>query len=153
MGNEKLIQYLNDVLGYELTLINQYFLHAKIYDEMGMGEQGDYEFNESVDETRYANRIIDRVIALGGMPNLQDLKPMHIGQTSAEIIEADLTLEMGVEPLVREAIHYCTEIGDYESEFLLQELLDREEGQVNWLEVQKRQLSDAIPASMELSFA
>lgn len=149
MGNETLIQYLNEVLGFELTTINQCFLHAKIYQELGMGEQSEQEFSESIDETRQANRIIDRILALGGVPNLQDVKPMQIGRTTAEIIEADLNLGICAEPLLREAIAYCTEIGDFESESLLQALLDREEIHISWLERQKSQLECTSPNLME----
>ena len=150
MGNETLIQYLNEVLGFELTIINQYFLHAKIYQEWGMREQGDYAFSESIDETLHSNRIIDRSLALGGVPNLQDVRPMQIGHTTAEIIEADLNLGIGAESLLREAIVYCTEVGDFQSESLLQALLDREESHVSWLKQQKHQLDSDVPNAIEL---
>lgn len=135
--NEKVIEHLNKVLKNELTAINQYFLHAKMLEDWGLGALAHHEKHESIDEMNHADALMDRILFLEGLPNLQDLGKLMIGQNVPEMIECDLRLEMEAIPDLRDAIAHCEETGDYVSRKLFTEILDSEEGHVDWLETQR----------------
>lgn len=135
-GDAKVIEFLNKALGNELIAINQYFLHAKMYKDWGLKALADYEYHESIDEMKHADKLTDRILFLEGVPNLQDLGKLFIGENTKEMMECDLRLEHQAIPLLREAIAYCESIKDYVSRDLFSEILDNEEEHVDWLETQ-----------------
>lgn len=135
-GDTKVIEYLNKVLKNELTAINQYFLHARMYRNWGLKQLDEHEFSESVDEMKHADQLIDRILFLEGLPNLQDLGQLKIGENTREIIECDLKLELEAVPDLREAIEYCESTKDYVSRELFEDILESEEGHIDWLETQ-----------------
>ncbi len=135
-GDPKVIDFLNQALGNELFAINQYFLHAKMYKDWGLKALADYEYHESIDEMKHADKLTDRILFLEGMPNLQDLGKLMIGENTQEMLECDLRLEHQAIPPLREAVAYCESIKDYVSRDLFAEILDNEEEHVDWLESQ-----------------
>jgi len=135
-GDKKVIEHLNKALGNELVAINQYFLHAKIYKDWGMTNLAEYEYHESIDEMKHADKLTDRILFLEGMPNLQDLGALRIGETVEEMLKCDLALELDAIPDLRAGIKYCEEVQDYVSRDLLRYILDSEEEHVDWLETQ-----------------
>jgi len=135
-GDLKVIEFLNRVLRNELTAINQYFLHSRIFKDWGLTALGDYEFQESVDEMKHADQLIERILFLEGLPNMQDIGKLRIGEHTQEMLASDLALEMDAIPDLREAIEYCESCRDYVSRDLFDSILDSEEGHVDWLETQ-----------------
>jgi len=135
-GDSKVIEFLNKALANELIAINQYFLHAKMYQDWGFKKLGDYEYHESIDEMKHANILTERILFLEGLPNLQDLGKLYIGENTKEMLECDLKLEHQAIPLLREAVEYCDSIKDYVSRDLFSGILDNEEEHVDWLETQ-----------------
>ena len=135
-NDREIIAHLNRALRNELTAINQYFLHAKMLKDWGLGELAAHEEHESIDEMKHADELIERILFLDGLPNLQDIGKIYIGQHVQEIFECDLKLEMEAVPDLRESIEFCEKAGDFGSRELFTKILVSEEEHIDWLETQ-----------------
>jgi bacterioferritin len=135
-GDKKVIEFLNEALKNELTAINQYFLHYRMLDNWGLKKLAKFEYGESIDEMKHADKLAERVLFLDGLPNFQQLGRLRIGETVEEVLKADLELEHEAIPLLRDAIEHCEKVRDYVSRDLFAHILENEEEHVDTLETQ-----------------
>ncbi|WP_242126224.1 bacterioferritin [Sphingobium sp. Sx8-8] len=135
-GDAKVIEYLNEVLKNELTAINQYFLHYRMLGHWGVEKLAKFEYEESIDEMKHADKLAERILFLDGLPNFQLLGRLKIGETVEEILKADLELEYEALPVLKDAIAYCESIRDFVSRDLFQHILESEEEHIDTLETQ-----------------
>jgi len=135
-GDIKVIEFLNKALENELTAINQYFLHARMYKNWGFEKLNEKEYHESIDEMKHADLLIERILFLEGLPNLQNIGKILIGENPKEMLACDLKLELIAIPLLREAVVYCESIKDFVSREMFAGILESEEEHVDWLETQ-----------------
>ena len=135
-GDKKVIEWLNRQLKNELTAINQYFLHSRIFGHWGFPGLAKFEHDESIGEMKHADALIERILLLEGLPNLQDIGKVNVGENTEEILNADLVLERSVLPVLKDGIAHCESVGDYVSRELLVKILEDSEEHVDFLETQ-----------------
>ena len=135
-GDDRVIEFLNEALKNELTAINQYFLHYRMLDHWGIKKRAKFEYGESIDEMKHADKLAERILFLDGLPNFQMLGRLKIGENVEEILKADLALENEAIPLLRDAIAHCESVRDYISRELFEDILQNEEEHVDTLERQ-----------------
>ena len=140
-GDPNIIKLLNDQLTNELTAINQYFLHARMYKHWGFEKLGKKEYAESIGEMKHADQLIDRILMLDGLPNLQALHKLMVGENTPEMLDCDLQLEKISQQTVKDGIATCEAVRDYVSRELFQSILDDTEEHIDWLETQKDLIS------------
>jgi bacterioferritin len=136
-GDAKVIDYLNAVLKGELTAVNQYWLHYRLLDNLGVHKLAAYERHESIDEMKHADKLMERIFFLDGFPGMQQLNRLRIGETVEEVLQADLELEFEAVALLRDAVQHCEAVRDYGSRDLFQEILIAEEEHIDFIETQK----------------
>ena len=141
-GDKKVIAYLNDALKKELSAVNQYFLHSRMLEDWGITKLAKHEYNESIEEMKHADDLIQRILFLEGIPNLQELNKLWIGEDVKEVLECDLKIELEGVKAYKEAIAYCEEVQDFISRDLLLKILADEEGHVDYLETQLQMIED-----------
>ncbi|HEY4145751.1 bacterioferritin [Pinirhizobacter sp.] len=141
-GDAKVIEFLNKVLYNELTAINQYFLHYRMFKDWGYKELADHEYKESIEEMKHADRVIERILFLDGLPNLQRLAKLRIGENAIECLRGDLELEYDALKDLREGIAYSEGVHDYVSRDLFKNILAEEEDHIDWLETQFSLMTD-----------
>ncbi|HEY3700115.1 MAG TPA: bacterioferritin [Spongiibacteraceae bacterium] len=144
-GDAKVIEILNKVLGNELVAINQYFLHSRMYGNWGLKELEKHEYDESIDEMKHADKLIKRILFLEGLPNLQQLGKLLIGENVKEILQCDLQLEQKGLPDLKTGIAHCEKVSDYISRELLEAILEGEEEHIDYLETQLKLLDQIGP--------
>jgi len=135
-GDQKVIEHLNKALKLELTTVNQYFLHARIYKNWGLQRLAKIEYEESIDEMKHADQLIERILFLDGLPNVQDMDKVMIGETVKEVLECDLKAEYRAHPLYKEAVAYCESVNDYVSREIFVRILESEEEHIDFLETE-----------------
>ncbi|NID16306.1 bacterioferritin [Luteibacter yeojuensis] len=150
-GDAKVIEYLNKVLYNELAAINQYFLHYRMFKDWGYNELAKHEYEESIEEMKHADKLIERILFLDGLPNLQHLGKLRIGENVVEALQGDLDLELLATKNLREAIAYSEGIHDFVSRDLFKFILGQEEEHIDWLETQFSLISDIGPERYMLS--
>ncbi|KIF81244.1 bacterioferritin [Noviherbaspirillum autotrophicum] len=135
-GDPNIIKLLNAQLTNELTAINQYFLHARMYKHWGLEKIAKKEYEESIDEMKHADKLINRILMLDGLPNLQALNKLLIGESTQEMLECDLKVEQGAQQTLKDGVAACEKAGDYVSRQIFQEILDDTEEHIEWIETQ-----------------
>lgn len=141
-GDAKIIEQLNQALVHALTAINQFFLHARMHKNWGLTRLNERVYKESIAEMKRADKLIERILFLEGLPNLQDLLKLLIGERPDEILRLDLQLETDARTLLQEAVVQCEQRGDYVSRDLLEDILEGKEEHIDWLETQLRLIED-----------